>query len=382
MTHSTTFVQSPVRLRTTSVAWRFGLALLLLVSAGTANAEGKRKVIIDDDGFGMMHIMLLKDPTVEVLGLTSVTGDLWEKQAVASALRGLEIIGRTDVPVSGGAVYPLVNSEALTDRWEALYGKLVWKGAWMKQWVEPTAQSLVVYHGPDDPIDLPEGNPKIKASEELAANFLIRMVHKYPGEITIIAAGPMTNLALAQRLDPSFAGLAKELVYMGGSFNPQQMLNNRSASDFAREYMNSPRREFNIRFDPEAASIMSRSPWKKVTVVPADPATATQMTRSLLDRMANLATPELAAHLRLQPAGFPLWDEIAAAVWIDPTLVRSSETLFVDYNSQFGPSYGDTLSWRPGYEPGLGERKATVVRTIDPERLEALMIKLVSEGKR
>jgi inosine-uridine nucleoside N-ribohydrolase len=381
MTHSTSVAQGPRRLRTASIAWRFGLALLLLVVSGNAFSQGKRKVIIDDDGFGMMHIMLLKDPSVEVLGLTSVTGDLWEKQAVASALRGLEIIGRTDVPVSGGAVYPLVNSEALTERWEALYGKLVWKGAWMKQWVEPTAQSLVVYHGPDDPIDLPEGNPKIKASEELAANFMIRMVHKYPGEITIIAAGPMTNLALAQRLDPAFAGLAKELVYMGGSFNPQQMLDNKSASDFAREYMNSPRREFNIRFDPEAASIMSRSPWKKVTVVPADPATATQMTRSLLDRMANVAAPELAAHLRLQPAGFPLWDEIAAAVWIDPTLVRSSETLFVDYNSQFGPSYGDTLSWRPGYEPGLGERRATVVRTIDPERLEALMIKLVSMGK-
>ena len=336
MKHSRVAIQSPAQFRWTSLALLLGLAVLLLVSSGTALAEGKRKVIIDDDGFGMMHIMLLKDPNVEVLGLTSVTGDLWEKQAVASALRGLEIIGRTDVPVSGGAVYPLVNSEALTDRWEALYGKLVWKGAWMKQWVEPTAQSLIVYHGPDDPIHLPEGNPKIKASDELAANFLIRMVHKYPGEISIIAAGPMTNLALAQRLDPAFAGLAKELVYMGGSFNPQQVLTDKSASDFAREYMNSPRREFNIRFDPEAASIMSRSPWKRVTVVPADPATATQMTKSLLDRMANVATPELAAHLRMQPAGFPLWDEIAAAVWIDPTLVRSSEVLFVDYNSQFG----------------------------------------------
>jgi purine nucleosidase len=373
-------VQGPARSRFNFLASSMTLALLLLITFGSAIGEGKRKVIIDDDGFGMMHIMLLKDPNVEVLGLTSVTGDLWEKQAVASALRGLEIIGRTDVPVAGGAVYPLVNSEALTDRWEALYGKLVWKGAWMKQWVEPTAQGLTGYHGPDDPINLPEGNPKIKASDELAANFMIRMVHRYPGEISIIAAGPMTNLALAQRLDPAFAGLAKELVYMGGSFNPQQMLDNKSASDFAREYMNSPRREFNIRFDPEAASIMSRSPWKKVTVVPADPATATQMTKSLLDRMANVAAPELAAHLRMQAAGFPLWDEIAAAVWIDPTLVRSSEELFVDYNSQFGPSYGDTLSWRPGYEPGLGERKATVVRTIDPVRLEALMVKLVGEG--
>ena len=381
MTRPTILVQGPARLRMNSLTWKMCVALLLLLAiANSTLAEGKRKVILDDDGFGMMHIMLLKDPGIEVLGLTSVTGDLWEKRAAASALRGLEIIGRTDVPVSEGAVYPLVNSEALTNRWEALYGKLVWKGAWMKQWVEPTKQSLIVYHGPDDLADLPDGSPKIKASSELAANFLIRMVHKYPGEISIIAAGPMTNLALAQRLDPAFAGLAKELVYMGGSFNPQQALTNKYAADFAREYVNSPRREFNIRFDPEAASVVSRSPWKRVTVIPGDPATATQMTRSLLDRMAKVAAPELAAHFRAQEPGFPLWDEIAAAVFIDPSIVRSSETLFVDYNSQFGPGYGDTLSWRPGYEPGLGERSATVVRTIDPERLETLMVTLVSES--
>jgi purine nucleosidase len=369
--------------RAPSLLWNhllrpFSLLLLIVIST-SAFAAGKRKVIIDDDGFSTMHIMLLKDPGVEVVGITSVSGDLWEKRAVASVLRGLEIIGRTDVPVSGGAVYPLVNSEALTERWEALYGKLTWKGAWMKHWVEPTQQGLVVYHGPDDPIDLPEGNPKLQPTGEIAANFLIRMVHRYPGEISIIAAGPMTNLALAQRLDPAFAGLAKELVYMGGSFNPHQMLDNKSAADFAREYENSPRREFNIRFDPEAASIVSRSPWNRITVIPADPATATQMSKSLIDRLANVAAPDLAKYLRMQEPGFPLWDQIAAAVWIDPSIVRSSETLFVDYNSQFGPSYGDTLSWRPGYEPGLGEQSATVVRTIDRNRLESLMVKLVGE---
>ncbi|KAK0357995.1 hypothetical protein LTR94_037119, partial [Friedmanniomyces endolithicus] len=81
------------------------------------------------------------------------------------------------------------------------------------------------------------------------------MVRRYPGEVTIIEGGPMTNLALAQRLDPAFAGLARELVYMGGSLNPQRVRDDRSARDFAREFVNTPRREFNIRFDPEAASI-------------------------------------------------------------------------------------------------------------------------------
>jgi len=355
------------------------LLLCLLLAANPAQAAEKRKIIIDDEGFSLMHVMLLNDPDVEVLGITVVTGNVWVKRGVAMALRGLELTRRTDVPVFAGATYPLLNSEALTDRWEALYGKLTWKGAWMKQWVEPTKQSTPPYFGPDDPIDLPGGNPTIKAADEIAANFMIRMVRKYPGQITIIEGGPMTNLALAQRLDPEFASLAKELVYMGGSVNPHQMLDNQSAAEFAREYLNSPRREFNIRFDPEAASIVSRSAWKKIIVVPVDPSTATQLSKGLLDRMAKVASSDLAQFIGRMEPGFPLWDEIAAGVWLDPTLIKTQDMLFVDYNTQFGPSYGDTLSWRAGYQPGVGEQSAVVVREIYPARLEDMMVKLVAK---
>lgn len=366
----------PVRRLLAAVA----LLLWVLAGAGAAQAE-RRKLIIDDDGFSLMHVMLLDAPDVEVLGITTVTGDLWAKRATAYALRGLELLGRADVPVMTGATYPLVNSEALTDRWEALYGKLVWKGAWMRQWVEPTLQSSPKYYGPDDVTGLPWGSPKIKPSDETAALFLIRMVHKYPGEVTIIAAGPMTNLALAQRLDPQFASLARELVYMGGSLNPHQVLDNRSAADFAREYVNSPRREFNMRLDPEAASIVSRSPWRKITAVPVDPSTGTQLSKALLDRMAGGAAPGLAGIIKALEPGFPLWDETAAGVWLDPAIVRSQETLFVDYNSQFGAGYGDMLSWRAGYQPGVGERSAQVVREVDAARLEALMVALTARPK-
>src|SRR5260370_31231202 len=65
-----------------------------------------------------------------------------------------------------------------------------------------------------------EGTPKTKAAKEDAAHFLIRMVHRYPHEITIYAAGPMTDLALAIAIDPHFAGLSKELIVMAGSINP------------------------------------------------------------------------------------------------------------------------------------------------------------------
>jgi len=357
------------------------LCLLVPVLAGAAHAaDGKRKVIIDDDGFGLMHVMLLEARDVDVLGITTVTGDPWVNRATAYALRGVEVTDRTDVPVVQGATYPLLNSEALTDRWETLYGKLTWRGAWMKEWVEPTKQSTPEYHRADDPVVLKWGSPKTRPAPGIAANFLIQMVHKYPGEITIVACGPMTNLALAQRLDPQFASLAKELIYMGGSFNPQQVIDNQSASEFAREYMNSPRREFNIRFDPEAASIVSRSPWKRIVVVPVDPSTATQLTEDLVDRLADAAGPRLADFIRRQEPGFPLWDQIAAGVFLDPGMVTEEDDLYVDYNTQFGPSYGDTLSWSEHYQPGLGEQKAEVVRAIDPGKLEDLMVKLMANS--
>ena len=357
------------------------VVLALLFAIGTAHADApKRKVIIDDEGFGLMHLMLLEDPNVEVLGLTTVSGNIWANRATAMALRGLEIAHRSDVPVVQGATFPLINTEAATDRWEALYGKLTWKGAWMKHWVEPTQQSTPAYFGPNDPVDLPGGNPTYKAADEIAANFLIRMVHQYPGEVTILAAGPFTNLALAQRLDPAFAGLAKELVYMGGSLNPHQVLTGTSASDFAREYTNTPRREFNARFDPEAASIVARAPWRKIVAVPVDPATATELSPALLARLAKVARADVAKFIAAMEPGFPLWDETAAAVWLDPGIVTERETLFVDYNTVFSAGYGDMLSWRDGYQPGLGERKTEVVRAVDPKRLEALMVREIGRN--
>ncbi|CAN5119150.1 nucleoside hydrolase [soil metagenome] len=355
------------------------LLIVLFGIATTAPAQTpKRKVIIDDEGFSLMHMMLLQSPDVEVIGITTVSGNVWANRATAMALRGLEIMGRTDVPVVQGAVYPLMNSEAQMEQFEALYGKLTWKGAWMKQWVEPTAQSTPPYHGPDDPVDLPQGNPTTKPLDEAAANFMLRMVRKYPGEITIIEGGPMTNLALAQRLDPKFAGLVRDLVYMGGSLNPKQVLDNKSAADFAREFANNPRREFNILFDPEAASITSRMPWKKITMVPVDPSTATQYDPALAARLTKVATPAMAGLIARFETGFPMWDEIAAAVWLDPSLVTGQEPLYVDYNRQFGPGYGDTLSWREPYQPALGEQKADVIRSVDVKRMEAMMVGLIA----
>lgn len=336
-----------------------------------------RLVIFDDDGFGIAQWMVLKAPHVKVLGLATVSGDFWQKEATAYALRGTEIAGRTDVPVYPGATYPLLNSERVTERWEGLYGKLVWKGAWMKRWVEKTSQPLPPYHSPDVVPDLPWGNPKTTPATEKAALFMIRMVHQYPGQVSIIETGPMTNLALAQRLDPDFASLAKELVYMGGSLNPQRRLTSPASAQFAREFVNSPRREFNIRFDPEAASIVFRSPWKRIVMIPVDPSTETEFSQEFVKEVAQADTP-IARTVREHANNFPLWDELAAAVWLEPDVVRDHSALYIDATTMMGPSYGDILSWFPGYEPGLGEQKQDVVERVDVPRVKALIRTLIS----
>ena len=100
-------------------------------------------------------------------------------------------------------------------------------------------------------------------------------------------------------------------------------------------------------------------------------------------------TPEFATHLKevqaLQAscgAGtrHMSHDEIAAAYVLDPSVESEGDDLYVDYNTQFGPGYGDTLSWREHYQPGLGEQKAHVVRAIDAQKLEAMMVEAMAEG--
>src|SRR6478672_7257160 len=88
---------------------------VLFATATCALAQPRRKIIINEDCSGpggsnmQTLLMLIQSPQVEVLGITVVTGDQWREEEIAHTLRLLEIIGRTDVPVIPGAVFPLVN---------------------------------------------------------------------------------------------------------------------------------------------------------------------------------------------------------------------------------------------------------------------------------
>ncbi len=353
----------------------FAVALCAVSAASLgAAATAKRKVIIDQDAFGpggpnLQPIMLvLQSPDVEVLGITVESGDGWQKENVAHTLRMLEMIGRTDVPVVPGATYPLVNSQEATKRWEARYGKLFYKGAWTEEWAKEVQVRRPEPHGPDFVPVSPAGAPTNLPANETAANFLVRKIREFPGQVTILALGPMTNLALAVRLDDGFASRAKELVFMGGSFSPHPANN-----AFALEYMFTPRLEFNVRWDPEAAKAVLHAPWSKITQVPVDPSTKTQLTAEMIAKIAAADTP-LARYVAKYAESFPLWDELAAAVWLEPALATRVERLAVSVDTDGGAGYGNTLRWAPGKGPGVGEREVAVVFDVDVAKVNALVL--------
>src|SRR4029077_18593678 len=328
-----------------------GSALLMLGATNdcrAADAGARRKVIIDQDAFGpagsnlQAILMLLQSKDVQVLGITIPSGDGWRDEEVSHTLRLLEIAQRTEIPVYPGAVFPLVNTQSRTKRWEALYGKLFYKGAWTEEWPAEGAVRRTPYHA--DPYLVPPspaGQPTIQPAHESAASFLSRAVHEFPGQVTIVAAGPLTNIAMTARLDPQFSSLVKELVFMGGSFNPTPADN-----PFAAEYVNATRREFNMRFDPEAASIVLREPWKKITEVPIDPTTKTFFKPEFIRDVAKGQAP-FDAYLGEFGQSYPMWDELTVAVWLDPSIVTRTKTLLVDVDTSFTAGYGDTLSWSP-----------------------------------
>src|ERR1700687_754286 len=179
--------------------WLYRACMLAVLSATcsfAAQAQGKRKVIIDQGwagpgGTDMQAILaLVNSPATEVLGITVLTGDAWRDEEVQHTLRLLEIIGRADIPVVPGATFPLVNSKEYIAKWETLYGKVIYQGAWNY------AKGHAV-HGPHEIPPMPEGAPTTKVASEDAAHFLVRMVNQYPHQVSVYAAGPMTDLALA-----------------------------------------------------------------------------------------------------------------------------------------------------------------------------------------
>ena len=359
------------------------LACAVVRTPCAAAADARPKVIFDQDAFGpagsdmQSILMLMQDKDVDLLGVTVVTGDGWRDEEVAHLLRLLQIAQRTSVPVHPGAVFPLLDSRRRNLAWQQLYGKYFYDGAYMAHWPSENTVDWTPLH-PTRPSwvpPLPEGEPTIRAATESAASFLVHMVHRYPHQVTIIAAGPMTDLALAAKLDPRFASLARQLVFMGGSFDPLP-----AATPFGQQNLDTPRREFNMRFDPEAASIVLHQPWKRITEVPLDATNPTLMSHALIRKVSGGKAP-FDRYLGRYGQVYPLWDETAVAVWLDPSLIKREITLRVDIDSSFTANYGSTLSWPAASAPGLGERPVQVVFAVDVSKLNSLLVRLLTAAK-
>ncbi len=343
------------------------VVLLAGLVAATASAQQKRYVIIDQDAAGpggtdMMSILvLLQSPNVETLGITVVTGDAWCEEEVAHALRLLEIAGRTDIPVLRGAAFPLVRTRRATELWEQQYGKILYQGAWTRS---PSR------HGPYEVPPLREGNPSVKPSAEDAAHFLVRMVRKYPHQVTIYEGGPMTNLALALGLEPHFAELSAGLVFMGGSLNPQ-------TND--PEFTSNPRHEFNLWFDPEAAHIALHAHWPSIVCTTVDVSVQTQLTQQMLNQIAQSHTP-VAQYLAkyAEPARSYLWDELAAAAWLDPSIITRERQVYMDVDVDHGAGYGDTLTWTEQLKPDVDVQLVHAQMDVDMAKFARMFVALMT----
>lgn len=341
------------------------LAIAMLAASALAWSQPRRKIIINEDcsgpgGSNMQTLaLLIQSPGVEVLGITVVSGDQWRDEEVAHTLRLLEIMGRTDIPVYKGAAFPLVRTREEALAWQERYGKTSYAGAWDQRW----------WHEPFLVPTLGEGTPSIQPAAEDAVHFLTRMVHQYPHEVTIYEGAPMTNLALAIALDPEFPELAQELVFMGGSLNPQ-------TDD--PEFATNPRHEFNFWFDPEAARITLRAHWPRIDVTTVDVSIKAMFTQAMVDAIAKSPNPAAQYIAKYSQERYYLWDELAACAWLDPGIITRREELYMDVDVSHGPAYGETLTWNEALKPEVDVRPVHAQVDLDLPRFTRMFVALMS----
>lgn len=165
-----------------------------------------------DDALAIL--MALADPGHEVVGLTVAAGNVGLHHTVANALKLCEVAGRRDIPVFPGAAAPLLH---------------------------PAPHAAFV-HGEDGFGDTGYAPAAGPAQAEHAALAILRLSHVHAGRLLLVALGPLTNLALALRLDPTLPDRVARLVVMGGAVTGHGNM--------------TPAAEFNVFFDPEAAHVV------------------------------------------------------------------------------------------------------------------------------
>ncbi len=260
-----------------------------------------RKLVLDvdtgtDDAVALMLAAL--HPELELLAATTVNGNVEVAHCTDNTLRVLEWIGRPDIPVYEGLARPSVRGDFPTPR-------AVKRDAKVHMEVLP----------------LPEA--KGRKQRLPAPVFLTEVFAQNPGEITLVAVGPLSNLAAAIALDPAFVGNVAELVIMGGAIDKSNV---------------TPSAEFNIWADPEAASVVLSAGWRKATMVPLDATHEALISLDQCRRMRALQTPageaaaqlieyRIAGYQANQPTGVPetapVHDALCIAALVDGKVIET-----------------------------------------------------------
>jgi len=348
----------------------FGFCILCIsVILFGSLSMAKEKIILDtdmvelfDDGVAMM--MLAKSEAIDLRGVVTVSGNVWQYEATSYALRQLEIINRNDIPVYAGSRHPLRPGRYQAIEIEnKLFGQLGWMGAFNR----PEPESYLNLDSNRIPYG---GYPELKPIEKQGVQFIVDEIKSNPGEITILAIGPLTNIALAIRLYPEITSLVKRIVYMGGAFDvPGNM---------------TPAAEFNWWFDPEAAKISVRAPFKDQLIVGLDVCEKYTFTKDIFERIVSVEIPLTKFFKDVYGSEFKenpektrfVWDTIAAAVVIDPTLITEEESRWIDVNAEYTLDYGRSLSYKN--QGPVGTQKARILFSIDENRFWDQMVNLLT----
>lgn len=194
----------------------------------------KKKIILNCDpgtDDSLCIIMGLMHPEVELLAVCAESGNLTSDKTSKNALRIMELMGRSDVPVARGMLHPLVRPHP----------------------------SDPYSHGQDGLGNHFFPEPKLQTVDKHAALVIIDEVLKYPDEVTILCTAPLTNVALAFMLKPEIIPLVKEVCHLGGSYGVTDYAFSNATGD-------NPMSEWNVYVDPEAADIVYSSGVKLTTI--------------------------------------------------------------------------------------------------------------------
>jgi inosine-uridine nucleoside N-ribohydrolase len=137
-------------------------------------------------------------------------------------------------------------------------------------------------------------------------------------------------------------------------------------------------RDFNLWWDPEAAHIVLRAPWKSITATPIDITIKTRMDKTLIERIAKGIFPS-SKYVAKYATESPMWDELTFAAWLDPTIITKRQTYFLDAEIDHGASYGNTIVWSPAANPGLGEQPVSVNLDLNLKRFYDMFVNLMNQ---